>query len=111
MKIEQIIQNECVIEYYNAGGPGGQHGNKTLSAVKIIHKPTGISVTASERRSQHQNRKKAEYRLLAKLEEYYKEDEERIDTKIPKYSNEERLKDKKIHSIKKENRRNIDEEN
>lgn len=51
------------IETTKASGPGGQHVNKTESAIRAIHLPTGLSVTASQERCQHMNKKLA----LAKL--------------------------------------------
>jgi len=54
---------ECVVETYRASGPGGQHRNKTESAVRLTHRPTGVVVTATERRSQHENRRRALARL------------------------------------------------
>jgi len=54
---------ECAVETYRASGPGGQHRNKTDSAVRLTHRPTGVSVTATERRSQHENRRVAMKRL------------------------------------------------
>ncbi len=53
----------CRIETYRASGPGGQHRNKRDSAVRLTHKPTGVIVTATERRSQHENRRRAIKRL------------------------------------------------
>jgi len=54
---------ECTVETYRASGPGGQHRNKTDSAVRLTHRPTGVVVTATERRSQHENRRRAVARL------------------------------------------------
>jgi len=54
---------ECTVETYRASGPGGQHRNKRDSAVRLTHEPTGVSATATERRSQHENRRVAVRRL------------------------------------------------
>ncbi|WP_165024327.1 peptide chain release factor H [Dysgonomonas sp. ZJ279] len=61
--------NEKEIEYQTlrASGPGGQHVNKTESAVRATHTPSGLSVIASDQRSQLQNKKLATERLLIKL--------------------------------------------
>jgi peptide chain release factor len=50
-----------------SSGPGGQHVNKTESAVRAKHLPSGITVVASERRSQHQNKAEALERLQEKV--------------------------------------------
>ena len=54
---------ECRMETYRASGPGGQKRNKTSSAVRLTHLPSGIVATAVESRSQHENRAKALQRL------------------------------------------------
>jgi hypothetical protein len=60
---DEKLLAECTVETYRASGPGGQHRNKTESAVRLTHRPTGVVVTATERRSQHENRHRALVRL------------------------------------------------
>src|SRR6516225_1025001 len=55
-------------ERFSAGGPGGQHQNKTASAVRAVHKQTGLAVVARDGRSQHRNKAIALKRLGALLE-------------------------------------------
>lgn len=54
---------QCEMDTYRASGPGGQKRNKTSSAVRLRHQPTGLIVTAVESRSQHENRERAVRRL------------------------------------------------
>jgi peptide chain release factor len=56
-------------ETMRASGPGGQHVNRTESAVRVTHVPSGLQATAMEERSQHRNRKLALARLTKKLDE------------------------------------------
>ncbi len=58
---------ECRVDFFVGPGPGGQHRNKTESAVRLVHLPTGLTVTATERRSQHQNLAAAIERLRRRL--------------------------------------------
>src|SRR5215475_214696 len=54
---------QCEVDTYRASGPGGQKRNKTSSAVRIRHPPSGLMVIAEESRSQHENRARALRRL------------------------------------------------
>jgi len=58
---------QCVVDVYSASGPGGQKRNRTYSAVRITHQPTGLSTVAEESRSQHENRARACRRLKVVL--------------------------------------------
>ncbi len=61
------LEQECDVEFYTAGGPGGQHRNRVATAVRLSHRPSGIVVTATERRSQAANRRVALERLAERL--------------------------------------------
>src|SRR5205085_569341 len=63
---DQLIA-QCSVDTYRASGPGGQKRNKTSSAVRLRHPPTGLIVIAEESRSQHENRARALRRLRQAL--------------------------------------------
>ncbi|NER38078.1 MAG: peptide chain release factor H [Oscillatoria sp. SIO1A7] len=76
-QIEKIERSQKDLEWQTVrgSGPGGQHRNKTETAVRVVHKPTGLSAIAQEERSQSLNRKLALARLLQRLQQRQTEKE------------------------------------
>ena len=83
------------MDVFVASGPGGQHRNKTESGVRLVHRPTSVTVTATERRSQHENRSHALARLRERLEALAFVPKKRRPTKPTRGSKERRLDAKK----------------
>lgn len=99
---------QCIEAFFVAGGPGGQHRNKTASGVRITHPPTELSVTATERRSQAQNRSAALQRLREGLKALTFVPKPRRETKPTKGSQRRRIEAKKKLGEKKKMRKGWD---
>ncbi len=102
---DDTLVAECRVETFRAGGPGGQHQNKTESAVRLTHLPTGISVTARDSRSQHRNRQIAIARLRAALEDRARPEVPRIPTRTPANEKRKRMEDKRRRAEVKKQRK------
>lgn len=66
LRDEELLR-ACDVDRYRSSGPGGQHRNKVSSAVRLYHRPTGISAHGDESRSQHDNKRQALARLRMKI--------------------------------------------
>jgi len=99
---------ECEETFFVAGGPGGQHRNKTESGVRLVHGPTGAAVSATERRSQARNRAAALWRLRERLEGLAHRPKPRRATRPTRGSKERRLAEKKLRGERKAARRGLE---
>ena len=110
----EALARDCDIEFTRAGGPGGQHRNKAETAVRITHRPSGVTVVASERRSQARNKMAALKRLADKLVAIEREQvlsrqrENRLATRPTKGANQRRLERKRHVGEKNEAEGNFD---
>jgi peptide chain release factor 2 len=85
----EIDENDVREDVYRASGAGGQHVNKTSSAIRLTHVPTGIVATCQNERSQHKNRATAWKMLRARLARI--EEEKREAAEVAKYKNKARV--------------------
>jgi protein subunit release factor B len=103
----KTLKNQVIIETYRSRGPGGQRKNKTETAVRLKHLPSGIAVIATEYRSQAQNRKLAFERLQKRLLKLNRPPRQRKPTSVPLRAIERKREEKKIHSARKRLRQKI----
>ena len=95
------LERDTQVDYYTASGPGGQHRNRSKTGVRLRHLPSGILVTATERRSQKQNLEAAFERLRERLAELQRVPKRRRPTRPSRASRERRPKNKARRSEKK----------
>jgi protein subunit release factor B len=93
----RLRDEDLVQTFHRSSGPGGQHVNKVSTAVTLLHKPSGLRVTASDSRSQSMNRKLAMERLLA---EWERRQAEKRQTRLAEISKVRRQKAKRSRRTK-----------
>lgn len=98
------LEREVVVEVFRASGPGGQHVNKTESALRLVHPPSGVVVIAQDSSSQHRNRAIAFERLIERLVRLNYVPKKRIATKPTRSSRERRIGEKKQRGVTKRTR-------
>jgi protein subunit release factor B len=85
------LERESEVTFFIASGPGGQHRNRNATGVRLVHRPSGIVVTATERRSQAANLEVAYARLARRLEAARRVDAPRVPTRPSRTARAERL--------------------
>jgi protein subunit release factor A len=100
----RVLERAVVVEVFRASGPGGQHVNKTESALRITHLPSGVVVTCQESPSQYRNRETAFKRLLQRLERLNHVPKKRVATRPTLSSRKRRIETKKQRGATKQAR-------
>ncbi len=104
------LERDTEVSFFVAGGPGGQHRNKVATGVRLVHRPSGLVITATERRSQAANREMAFARLAERLHMLNATPTARIATR-PSRAARERLRAlKRQRSVVKQSRRSVRDE-
>jgi len=106
----ESLERDSEITFFVAGGPGGQHRNKVASAVRLLHRPSGVVVAATERRSQAANREVAFERLAERLTALSIRQAPRFATRPSRAARERRRTVKRQRSETKQSRRPVRDE-
>src|SRR6476646_2987184 len=101
---DEALLDECEVETFRSSGKGGQHVNKTESAVRLRHLPTGLVVSCQEDRSQYVNKQISLKKLREKVAKLNERPAERKATKVPRSAKRAGKKAKSRHSTKKQQR-------
>ncbi|HLN99989.1 MAG TPA: peptide chain release factor-like protein [Pyrinomonadaceae bacterium] len=91
---DEDLLRECEVETFRSSGPGGQHVNKTESAVRLKHLPSGIVVTSQQERSQHRNKRICLQKLRRRIEKLNYRPATRVATKVPESVKRRTLEEK-----------------
>lgn len=99
-----VLETEIRVDTYRASGPGGQHVNKTNSAIRLTHLPSGVVVIAQDSSSQFRNKELAFTRLIERLTKKNHVPKKRLATKPSRASQEKRIVEKKTRAVVKTTR-------
>ena len=92
--LDDDLLKECEVETFRSSGPGGQHVNKTESAVRLRHLPSGIVVSSQQERSQHRNKAICLKKLREKIEKLNYRAPRRIPTRVSRGAKNRTLEEK-----------------
>jgi peptide chain release factor 2 len=95
---DEDLLRECSVETFRSSGPGGQHVNKTESAVRLTHGPSGIVVTSRAERSQHRNKERALVELRRRVERLNYRAPKRVPTRATQAAKQRTLEQKALRS-------------
>lgn len=91
---DEDLLRECEVDTFRSSGPGGQHVNKTESAVRLRHLPSGVVVTSQQERSQHQNKSLCLRKLREKIAQLNHRPAKRVPTRVPRSAKNRTLEEK-----------------
>ncbi len=91
---DEDLLSECEVDTFRSSGPGGQHVNKTESAVRLRHLPSGIAVMSQQERSQHRNKAICLQKLRKKIEQSNHRPAKRVPTRVPRSAKNRTLETK-----------------
>src|SRR5438445_3072873 len=80
---DEDLLRECEVDTFRSSGPGGQHVNKTESAVRLTHVPSGVIVSSQQERSQHRNKAICLQKLREKIAKLNYRPPRRVPTRVP----------------------------
>jgi protein subunit release factor B len=102
---DETLLAQCEVQAHRASGPGGQHRNKSETAIRLVHLPSGVTAEGKDERSRAQNLRTALLRLREKLARRAYRPPPRHATRPTRASKERRIESKRRHSAKKAARR------
>ena len=91
---DEELLRECELQTFRASGPGGQHVNKTESAVRLRHLPSGVVVTSQQERSQHRNKNLCLQKLRKKIAQLNYRAPKRVPTRVSRAAKKRTLEEK-----------------